>query len=72
LVTALAGSRGSQRAVDLGFPEFTRHVHTLESQLAATILSRYPNIFLCCAQLAIDDYIMRASEYQEEPRMAGS
>jgi len=25
-----------------GFPEFTRHVHTLESQLAATILSRYP------------------------------
>src|SRR6266478_924642 len=30
------------RAVDLGFPEFTRHVRTLESQLAATILSRYP------------------------------
>jgi transposase len=26
----------------LGFPEFTRHVRTLESQLAATILSRYP------------------------------
>ena len=30
------------RAVDLGFPEFTRYVRTLESQLAATILSRYP------------------------------
>jgi transposase len=26
----------------VGFPEFTRHVRTLESQLAATILSRYP------------------------------
>lgn len=26
----------------MGFPEFTRHVRTLESQLAATILSRYP------------------------------
>ncbi len=34
--------RQLHRAVDLGFPEFTRHVHTLESQLAATILSRYP------------------------------
>jgi hypothetical protein len=30
------------RAVDLGFPEFTRRVHTLESQLATTILSHYP------------------------------
>jgi transposase len=30
------------RAVDLGFPEFTRYVRTLESQLATTILSRYP------------------------------
>jgi hypothetical protein len=27
---------------DLGFPEFTRHVRTLERQLAAAILSRYP------------------------------
>jgi hypothetical protein len=26
---------------DLGFPEFTRHVRTLESELATTILSRY-------------------------------
>src|SRR5260370_14936229 len=34
--------RPLHRAVDLGFPEFTRHVHTLESQLAAAILSRYP------------------------------
>jgi transposase len=28
--------------VDLGFPEFTRYVRTLESQLATTILSLYP------------------------------
>jgi transposase len=34
--------RQLHRAVDLGFPEFTRHVRTLESQLAGTILSRYP------------------------------
>jgi transposase len=34
--------RQLHRAVDLGFPEFTRYVRTLESQLAATILSRYP------------------------------
>jgi transposase len=34
--------RQLHRAVDLGFPEFTRHVHTLKSQLATTILSRYP------------------------------
>ena len=34
--------RQLHRAVDLRFPEFTRHVRTLESQLAATILSRYP------------------------------
>jgi len=34
--------RQLHRAVDLGFPEFTRHVRTLESQLANTILSRYP------------------------------
>jgi transposase len=30
------------RVVELGFPEFTRYVRTLESQLATTILSRYP------------------------------
>ena len=29
-------------AVDLGFPEFTRHVRTLESELATTILAQYP------------------------------
>jgi len=34
--------RQLHRAVDLGFPEFTRYVRTLESQLATTILSRYP------------------------------
>jgi transposase len=34
--------RQLHRAVDLGFPEFTRCVRTLESQLATTILSRYP------------------------------
>jgi len=34
--------RQLHRAVDLGFPEFTRFVRTLESQLATTILSRYP------------------------------
>jgi transposase len=34
--------RQVHRAVDLGFPEFTRYVRTLESQLAASILSRYP------------------------------
>jgi hypothetical protein len=34
--------RQLHRAVDLGFPEFTRYVRTLESQLAATILSRCP------------------------------
>ncbi len=34
--------RQLHRAVDLGFPEFTRHVHTPESRVAATILSRYP------------------------------
>ena len=30
------------RLVDLGFPEFTRYVRTLESQLSTTILSRCP------------------------------
>jgi transposase len=34
--------RQLHRAVDLGFPKFTRYVLTLESQLANTILSRYP------------------------------
>jgi transposase len=34
--------RQLHQAVDLGFPEFMRHVRTLESQLTATILSRYP------------------------------
>src|SRR5271170_5447175 len=34
--------RQLHRAVNLGFPEFTRYVRTLESQLATTILSRYP------------------------------
>src|SRR5271166_91949 len=34
--------RQLHRAVDLGFPEFTHYVRTLESRLAATILSRYP------------------------------
>jgi transposase len=32
--------RQLHRAVNLGFPEFTRYVRTLESQLATTILSR--------------------------------
>lgn len=32
--------RQLHRAIDLGFPEFTRYVRTLESQLATTILSR--------------------------------
>lgn len=30
------------RAVDLTFPEFTRHVKTLDSELATTLLARYP------------------------------
>lgn len=34
--------RQLHRAVDLGFPEFTRHVQTLDSELAGAILSRYP------------------------------
>jgi transposase len=33
--------RQLHRAVDLGFPEFTRHVRTLDSELAIAILSRY-------------------------------
>ncbi len=34
--------RQLHRAVDLGFPEFTGHFRTLESQLATTILPRNP------------------------------
>lgn len=38
------GDRARQlhRLVDLGFPEFTRHVKTLDSELATTILQEYP------------------------------
>jgi len=34
--------RQLHRAVDLGFPEFTRHVQTLDSELALSILSELP------------------------------
>lgn len=34
--------RQLHRLVDLGFPEFTRHVRTLDSELAAAILHTYP------------------------------
>ncbi|HTT75756.1 MAG TPA: IS110 family transposase [Candidatus Binataceae bacterium] len=34
--------RQLHRAVGLGFPEFTRHVRTLDSQLAISLLARYP------------------------------
>lgn len=34
--------RHLHRAVDLGFPEFTRYVGTLQSELTTTILSHYP------------------------------
>lgn len=34
--------RQLHRAVDLGFPEFTRYVRTLDSELATAILSDYP------------------------------
>jgi transposase len=34
--------RQLHRAVDLGFPEFTRHVKTLDSDLALTILAELP------------------------------
>lgn len=34
--------RDLHRLVDLGFPEFTRYVKSLDSQLAATILHEYP------------------------------
>jgi transposase len=35
-------TRQLHRLVDLGFPEFTRYVHTLDSELATTILREYP------------------------------
>lgn len=35
--------RQLHRLVDLGFPEFTRHVHGLDSELASAILHDYPN-----------------------------
>jgi transposase len=34
--------RQLHRAVDLGFPEFTRHIRTLDSELATAVLRRYP------------------------------
>lgn len=34
--------RQLHRLVDLGFPEFTRHVRTLDSELATALLSRWP------------------------------
>lgn len=34
--------RQLHRLVDLGFPEFTRYVKHLDSQLATTVLSKYP------------------------------
>jgi transposase len=34
--------RELHRVVDLGFPEFTRYVHTLDSELATSILKEYP------------------------------
>ena len=35
--------RQLHRLVDLGFPEFTRHVKSLDSMLACTLLAEYPN-----------------------------
>jgi transposase len=35
--------RQLHRLVDLGFPEFTRYVHSLDSELASAILHDYPN-----------------------------
>lgn len=34
--------RQLHRLVDLGFPEFTRYVRTLDSQLATTLIAEYP------------------------------
>ena len=43
LVQAFADQvRQLHRVVDLTFPEFTRHVRTLDSELAAAVLARYP------------------------------
>lgn len=48
--------RQIHRLVDLGFPEFTRHVRTLSSQRATTILAAYPTAAAfsepCLQQLA--------------------
>jgi transposase len=35
-------TRQLHRLVDLGFPEFTRHVHSLDSMLATAVLHDYP------------------------------
>jgi len=35
-------TRQLHRLVDLGFPEFTRHVHRLDSELATALLGEYP------------------------------
>jgi transposase len=35
-------TRQLHRLVDLGFPEFTRHIRTLDSELATTVLHEYP------------------------------
>jgi transposase len=35
-------TRQLHRLVDLGFPEFTRHVRSLDSELATTLLHEYP------------------------------
>lgn len=35
-------TRQLHRLVDLGFPEFTRHVRSLDSELATTVLHEYP------------------------------
>lgn len=35
--------RQLHRLVDLGFPEFTRHVKSLDNMLACTLLAEYPN-----------------------------
>ena len=40
--------RQLHRAVELGFPEFTRHVRTLGSELATTILAHYPTCQQSC------------------------
>lgn len=42
------------RAVDLTFPEFTRHVRTLDSELAGAVLARHPTA-RALARVAPDD-----------------